>query len=115
MRFSNVVLPKGLEKVGETPVMNQENVFPGILEKHMAPKNKWGKIVVISGSLNYVWEDNVEDILKADINNPIVIEPERYHHVILTGEVKFKVEFYMAKQNKKNLDERALRPGQNFI
>ena len=40
-------------KIGETPVMNEKTVFPQILESHMAPKGKWGKVVVINGELNY--------------------------------------------------------------
>ena len=50
MKFQNENLPKDAVKTGETPVMNRENVFPGILEKHMAPKGKWGRVVVVSGT-----------------------------------------------------------------
>jgi len=36
-----------------------------------------------------------------DKNHPFLIEPERYHHVIITGKVKFKVEFYKIEEKVK--------------
>ena len=102
-------------KIGETPVMNEKTVFPQILESHMAPKGKWGKVVVINGELNYKWHDE-DTIYTVDSENPLVIEPERLHHIILTGNVEFKVEFYKVDSEiANNYDEKASRPGENFI
>ena len=116
MKFQDVNLPINAVKAGETPVMNQDNVFPGILEKHMAPRGKWGRVVVISGILEYVWEDTPGEILTIDPDHPLVIEPERYHHVVLTGNVEFKVEFYKVEdESKKEMDLGAQRPGENFL
>ncbi len=116
MRYQNESLPEGAVKAGETPVMNEKNVFPGILEKHMAPKGKWGRVVVIEGTLEYVWEDSPEEIFTIDPEHPLVIEPERYHHVVLTGEVEFKVEFYKVEDEvKRKTDIGAQRPGENFL
>ncbi|MGL5356881.1 MAG: DUF1971 domain-containing protein [Cetobacterium sp.] len=107
-------LPEGLKKVGETPFMTDKNVFPDILKNHMAPKNKLGYIVVKTGELNYVWEDEEDNIYTVDKEHPLVIYPERYHHVILTGSVEFKVEFY--KFESENIhDSTALRPGEQFV
>ena len=45
-----------------------------------------------------------------------LIEPERLHHIILTGNVEFKVEFYKVdSETANNYDEKASRPGENFI
>jgi len=116
MRYQDERLPEGAVKAGETPIMNQDNVFPGILEKHMAPKDKWGRVVVVKGTLDYVWEDDTENILTADTEHPIIIEPERYHHVILTGDVEFKVEFYKVEaEGRKEADKSAQRPGELFL
>ncbi|PAB61086.1 DUF1971 domain-containing protein [Anaeromicrobium sediminis] len=116
MNYQNVSLPEGAAKIGETPIMNENTVAPGILNKHMAPKGKYGNIVVLKGSLDYVWEDTPEDVITADVDHPIVISPERYHHVIITGEVEFKVEFYEVKETEtKEIDKDALRPGEDFI
>lgn len=113
--FSKLELPKNTNKIGETPIMNEKNVFPEILNKHMTPKGKWAKIVVIDGSLKYIHDDEPKKILAADKNHSIVIEPERYHHVILNGRVEFKVEFYKVPVNAGNFDDSASRPGENFL
>lgn len=115
MRFQNLKLPSSAVKIGETPVMNQETVLEGILNNHMAPKGKIGNIVVQSGSLDYVWEDTPDDIITADIDHNIIIESERYHHVIITGPVEFKVEFYKYDGASSEFDEKATRPGEDFI
>ena len=115
MRFQDKGLPKGAVKAGETPVMNQNNVFPGILEKHMAPKGKWGRVVVVRGSVEYVWDDTPEEVFTIDTEHPLVIEPERYHHLILTGDVEFKVEFYKVDKKRGEVDKEAPRPGENFL
>lgn len=112
--YDNSVLPKDLDKVGETPFMTEENVFPDILKNHMAPKNKLGYLVVRKGELNYVWEDEEDKVYTVDSNHPLVIYPERYHRVILTGAVEFKVEFYRY-DDEIIVDKTALRPGENFI
>ncbi len=94
MNYQNATLPESAELAGSTKLMNQETVVPGILKKHLAPKGKWGHLVVESGSLQYVWEDDADNILVADPGHPIVIYPERYHHVVITGPVEFVVKFY---------------------
>ncbi|WP_105616763.1 DUF1971 domain-containing protein [Vallitalea okinawensis] len=116
MRFQEKKLPEGAVKVGETPLMNEETVLKPILNKHMAPRGKYGYVVVEKGSLQFVWEDNIEDVLLCDKEHPIVITPERYHHVIITGEVEFKVEFYKVKDiSDEKLDEESVRPGEQFV
>lgn len=112
---STAALKELFEKVGETPIMNERTVFPQILESHMTPKGKWGRVVVISGSIDYKWHDD-EDIYIIDRKNPLIIEPERLHNLILDGAVEFKVEFY--KENKATEYEysnNVLRPGEAFL
>ena len=116
MRFQNIELPTEATFIGETPFMNEDTVLQGILNKHMAPKGKIGLVVVKEGTLDYVWEDTPNDIITADKDHPIVIESERFHHVIITGPVEFKVEFY--KYDKvvlEKTDATAVRPGEDFI
>ncbi|PHS58719.1 MAG: hypothetical protein COB17_01870 [Sulfurimonas sp.] len=113
MNFSDVKLPMGAIKVGETPSMTEKNVIKGLLKNHLAPKGKFGYIVVEEGSLQYFWEDDKENIIDADINHPIVIEPERYHSVVMSGEVLFRVEFYKVA-NIFEKDKAGDRPGEVF-
>jgi tellurite resistance-related uncharacterized protein len=108
-------LPEGASLAGTTKLMNQETVVPGILKKHLAPKGKWGYLVVESGSLQYVWEDDAENVLDADPGHPIVIYPERFHHVVITGPVEFRVEFYIVEESAAKPEKEGDRPGEAFL
>ena len=57
MNYQNATLPKGALKVGSTPTMTEKTVVPGILKAHLAPRGKFGYLVVEEGSLQFVWED----------------------------------------------------------
>jgi tellurite resistance-related uncharacterized protein len=114
MNFQNETLPTGARKIGSTPSMTEETAVKGILKKHLAPKDKYGLVVVEEGSLQFVWEDDQENILDSDADHPIVIAPERFHHVALTGPVKFRVEFYDPASNDKNDHQEGDRPGEDF-
>lgn len=115
MNYQDATLPEGAVKAGSTKLMNQDTVVPGILKKHLAPKGKWGFIVVESGSLQYVWEDDSENVLDADPGHPIVIYPERFHHVRITGPVAFKVEFYIVHEETGESPKTGERPGETFL
>ena len=94
MNYQNKKLPEGLELKSSTPLMTEETVLPAILKNHKTSAGRYGYLVVEEGSLQFVWEDTPFEALDADAEHPIVIEPERAHHVEITGPVKFKVEFY---------------------
>jgi tellurite resistance-related uncharacterized protein len=116
MNFQDETLPDQAVKVGSTPSMTNETVVPGILRKHLAPKGKYGLLVVEEGALQFVWEDDDANVLDADPNHPIVIAPERYHHVVLGAPVRFRVEFYSiaSADPAPPTDEHAERPGEPF-
>lgn len=94
MNYQNKELPKGLSLQGSTSVMTHETVLKGLLKDHKTSAGRYGFVLVEEGSLQFVWEDTPYEALDADKNHAIVIEPERAHHVEITGPVKFKVEFY---------------------
>ena len=117
MNYQNETLPQGAVKAGSTPSMTEETVVPGILKKHLAPKGKFGYLVVEEGSLQFVWEDEADHVLDADPHHPIVIFPERYHHVSITGQVRFRVEFYDVGSIDiaESLKKKGERPGEDYI
>ena len=117
MNYQNAILPQEAVKIGSTPAMTEETVVPGILKKHLAPKGKFGYLVVEEGSLQFVWEDEENNVLDADPDHPIVIFPERYHHVSITAKVRFRVEFYDVGgiDIADNLITKGQRPGEDFI
>ncbi len=96
MHFQDASLPENAVKTGSTASMTNDTVAPGLLKKHLTPKGKFGLLVVEEGALQFVWQDDAANILDADPDHPIVIAPDRYHHVVLTGPVQFHVEFYDA-------------------
>jgi len=114
MNFQNEKLPEGALKVGATPNMTQETAVKGILKNHLAPKGKYALVVVEEGALQFVWEDDKENVIDGDKNHPIVIEPERFHHVVITGDVVFRVEFYEIPKDDEKLMKEGERPGEVF-
>ena len=117
MNFQNESLPEGASKIGSTPTMTEETVVPGILKKHLAPHGRFGYLVVEDGALQFVWEDDPDNPLDADADHPIVIFPERFHHVEITGKVRFRVEFYEVGgiEIDAGLQQKGERPGEDFI
>ena len=117
MNYQNETLPQGARKIGSTPAMTEETVVPGILKKHLTAKGRFGYLAVEEGALQFVWEDDVEIVLDADPEHPVVIFPERFHHVAITGKVRFRVEFYDVGgiEIDAGLQQKGDRPGEDFI
>jgi tellurite resistance-related uncharacterized protein len=117
MNFQNESLPEGASKIGSTPTMTEETVVPGILKKHLAPRGRFGYLVVEEGALQFIWEDDPANALDADPGHPIVIFPERFHHVKITGKVRFRVEFYEVGgiEIDSGMQQKGERPGEDFI
>lgn len=117
MNFQNESLPEGANKIGSTPTMTEETVVPGILKKHLAPRGRFGYLVVEEGTLQFIWEDDAGKALDADPEHPIVIYPERFHHVKITGKVRFRVEFYEVGgiEIEAGMQSKGERPGEDFL
>ena len=73
--LSECTSPRRGIKVGSTPAMTEETVVPGILRNHLAPKGKTGYLVVDTGALQFVWEDDADNVLDADSEHQIGIFP----------------------------------------
>lgn len=83
-----------LKKKNETPVMNEKTIFVDILKAHKLPEGKFGLLKVLSGKVNFIWEEDPDIIYTVDSDHPLVIVPEKLHRVILNGPTELKVEFY---------------------
>ena len=86
-------LPEGLELARTTDVFDNDSVPAGLLRAHRVAPGIWGRLVVHTGSIGFVFED---DGRSADIaaGEHMVIPPDRPHHLELIGPVRFAVEFY---------------------
>ena len=114
MNYQNDKLPDGAKKVASTPTMSEETAVKGLLKNHLAPKDKYALVVVEEGALQFVWEDDKDNIVDADQQHPIVIPPERFHHVVVTEKVKFRVEFYEVPKDDEVQKKEGDRPGEVF-
>ena len=87
-------LPDGLVRYSESPIFDQSTVPQALQKNHKTKAGVWAKAVVMNGSLNYVLEGDPETRLTVHAGDYALIEPQVPHHVQVTGEVSFRLEFY---------------------
>ncbi len=86
-------LPVGLEHVRTTDVFDESTVPAGLLRAHRVADGVWGRLVVLTGSVVFVFEDE-PDTIEVVAGESIAIPPGRHHHVELSGPSTFAVEFH---------------------
>jgi tellurite methyltransferase len=77
----------------KTPIFNKKNVPKAILEKHNTKEGVWGKLVVVSGTLKFIDLEKDEEVV-LDKGEFQIIEPTKWHKVVLIDNVEFFIEFY---------------------
>ncbi len=99
------VIPPGYVLVRTTDVFTQDSVPAGLLRAHRIASGVWGRLVVRSGSLRFVF-DSPDDVDHATTVNggeqgstvaaaeSVIIPPAEPHHLEIDGPVSFVVEFY---------------------
>lgn len=90
------VLPDRLALVRTTPEFDEHTVPTGLLAAHRTAPDVWGRLVVREGAIGFVFDDHPDDIHQLSRGESIGIAPQRGHHVIVTGPVRFVVEFHRA-------------------
>ena len=89
-------LPDGLEKYAETPVFSEATVPEKLTSLHDTKAGTWGRLMVLSGALEYVIQGSSPSRRRIGAGETGIIEPEVPHRVGLIGPVTFKVEFHRA-------------------
>lgn len=87
-------LPEGLKLVRTTALWDEETVPAGVLAGHRVADGVWGQLVVRSGAVGFVFEDEPNVTIEVATDGRVVIPPGRLHHVVLVGPATFVVEFY---------------------
>ncbi len=87
-------LPSGLEHVRTTEVFDQDRHPAGLRRAHRVADGVWARLVIHSGELDVVFEDDLEHPIRGRADRPVVIPPVRLHHVATTGPVTFAIEFH---------------------
>lgn len=87
-------LPTGATMYKSTPVFDDNTVPDGLLREHRTKAGTWGRIVVLQGELVYeaMEPDQARWVLNPRV--PGIIEPEMAHRIVLSGPVRFQVEFH---------------------
>ena len=87
-------IPGGYELTRTTATFDNDTVPPGLLSAHRVANGVWGRLVVHSGALDFVFEDQPGTRMPVGDGGHVVIPPARPHHLELNGPVSFAVEFY---------------------
>jgi tellurite resistance-related uncharacterized protein len=90
----SATLPPDLDLVRTTAVWDEHTVPDGLLSAHRVADGVWGQLVVRSGAVGFVFEDEPDVTHRLSTDERITIPPGRPHHVALDGPVTFVVEFY---------------------
>lgn len=80
--------------VRTTDVFDNESIPAGLLRVHRIAAGTWGRLVVHSGSIRFVFEDDPDDEITVAAGQGIVIPPASPHRVRLSEQASFAVEFY---------------------
>lgn len=87
-------LPAGVQLVRTTVKFDQDSVPAGLLRDHRVAEGVWGRLVVSSGHLTFLFEDSDEQPRSVSAGESVVIPPNRPHHLEVDGPVTFVVEFH---------------------
>ena len=88
------LLPADHVLVRTTPEFNEESVPPALLATHATAVGVWGNLVVLEGRATFVFEDEADAPYLLGPTDTVAIAPQRPHRVVITGPVRFVVEFY---------------------
>jgi tellurite resistance-related uncharacterized protein len=87
-------LPDGLEHVRTTDVFDNTTVPAGLLRAHRVADGVWGNLVVHTGTVAFVFDDEPEHPITARAGDSVAIPPARQHHLELDGPATFVIEFH---------------------
>lgn len=87
-------IPADFELARTTESFDHESVPAGLLRAHRVADGVWGRLVVHTGSVTFVFEDDVANPHVLGAGESVVIPPGRLHHVEPSSSAKFAVEFY---------------------
>ena len=81
-----------------TPEFTHESTPEGLRRAHRIAKGVWGRLKVLEGQVEFVFEESPGEPKIIESGNSIDIPPDTPHHVKTFNGCRFVVEFYT--QNK---------------
>ena len=92
--MSRPQLPDGLEHVRTTDVLDNTTVPAGLLRAHRVSDGVWGNLVVHTGTVAFVFDDEPDHRFIARAGDTVAIPPSRQHHLELDEPATFVIEFH---------------------
>lgn len=89
-RCQQRLVPDEAEVYKATPVFDESTVPKGLLKDHSLKVGTWGRLIVVSGSVEFHEAGSVTLLTPTQ---PGVVLPQVVHHLHLIGPVSFKIEF----------------------
>ena len=89
----SATLPESVEKYAESPIFTEQTVPKKLTREHDTKPGVWGRLIVLSGELDFVIPGPPATSHHIDTDTPAIIEPTVLHYLVLNGPVTFKIEF----------------------
>lgn len=87
-------LPDDLVLLRTTDVFDNHTVPAGLLRAHRVADGVWGRLVVQTGRITFVFDDEPDQPIAVTAGETVAIAPARQHHLVLDGPTTFVVEFH---------------------
>lgn len=87
-------LPDGLEHARTTDVFDNDSVPAGLLHAHRVADGVWGRLVVHTGAVTFVFDDDPDQPITVAAGGSVAIPPGRQHHLELGAPATFAIEFH---------------------
>ena len=87
-------LPAGLEHVRTTDVFDITTAPAGLLRAHRVADGVWGNLVVHTGAVTFVFDDEPDHPIAVQAGDAVAIPPARQHHLELDEPATFAIEFH---------------------
>lgn len=87
-------LPDGLEHVRTTDTFDIDSIPAGLLRAHRVADGVWGRLVVHTGTVIFVFDDDPEHPITITAGGTVAIPPARQHHLVLDQPATLAVEFH---------------------
>lgn len=97
-------IPNGYELARTTPTFDNDSVPAGLLNAHRVADGVWGRLVVHTGALDFVFDDHAESSVSISAGEHVIIPPARPHHLEFDQAASFAIEFYRSPSVARDID-----------
>ena len=85
--------PEGYHLVRRTRTFDVDTVPKGLLSTHRVADGVWGRLVVYTGLVRFVFDES-DEVTEVEAGQTLLIPPALPHHVSPSDDATFAVEFY---------------------